>query len=146
MGRTIQGHTLPMLVEQPCAAPLDALAELARNGLLLIGPPNVGKTTVLRELARLLSDGDRRVVVVVDKSLEIAGTGVVPHAAIGHARVLTVEHPAQQHRVMLEAVENQSPDGDAHACSCSRLPFTCPRLLFAHVPASLSPQWWWSTS
>ena len=42
MGRTIQGHTLPMLVEQPCAAPLDALAELARNGLLLIGPPNVG--------------------------------------------------------------------------------------------------------
>ena len=96
VGRTIQGHTLPMLVEMPCAQPLDALAELARSGLLLIGPPNVGKTTVLRELARLLADGNRRVVVVVDKSLEIAGTGVVPHAAIGHARVLTVAHIASQ--------------------------------------------------
>ena len=87
-----------------------ALADLVSKGLLLIGPPNTGKTTVLRELARLLSLGRRRVVVIVDKSMEIAGTGIKPHAAIGHARVLTCHTPSEQHRVMLEAVENQSPD------------------------------------
>ena len=50
-----------------------------------------------------------QVVVIVDKSMEIGGTGVVPHATIGQARVLTVESPAHQHKVMIEAVENQSP-------------------------------------
>ena len=125
VGRVIQGTVLPMLVPPQTAADMHpgtaahmqpggdafrALAELAKRGLLIVGPPNVGKTTVLRELARLLSQGDERVVVVVDKSLEIAGTGVVPHEAIANARVLTVENPSDQHRVMIEAVENQSPD------------------------------------
>lgn len=117
VGRVIQGNVLPMLVPPRTAADMHpggdairALADFAKRGLLIVGPPNVGKTTVLRELARLLSQGDERVVVVVDKSLEIAGTGVVPHEAIANARVLTVENPNQQHRVMIEAVENQSPD------------------------------------
>ena len=130
VGRVIQGNVLPMLVPPMTAADMHpgtaahihpgtvahhdaairALAEFAKRGLLIVGPPNVGKTTVLRELARLLSLGDERVVVVVDKSLEIAGTGVVPHEAICNSRVLTVENPSQQHRVMIEAVENQSPD------------------------------------
>ena len=131
VGRVIQGQVLPMLM--PAFEPTDpslavgasapmhdagdgttpevrALATLVKRGMLIVGPPNVGKTTVLRELARLLSTGDERVVVIVDKSLEIAGTGVVPHPAIHNARVLTVDHPSHQHRVMLEAVENQSPD------------------------------------
>lgn len=56
----------------------------------------MGKTTFLRELARLLSSGSSRVVVIVDKSMEIAGTGIVPHDAIGNARVLTVERPELQ--------------------------------------------------
>ena len=125
VGRVIQGTVLPMLVPPQTAADMHpgtaahmqpggdafrALAEFAKRGLLIVGPPNVGKTTVLRELARLLSRGDERVVVVVDKSLEIAGTGVIPHEAIANARVLTVENPSDQHRVMIEAVENQSPD------------------------------------
>ena len=110
VGRTIQGTVLPMLVDTTAVEPLDALAQACTRGLLIIGQPNVGKTTVLRELARLLSHGDKRVVCIVDKSLEIAGTGVVPHEAIGNARVLTVERPQDQDKVMIEAVENQSPD------------------------------------
>ena len=125
IGRTLQGGCLPMLCDSSAegyqvnegsprsgGAQLASpnLADLLRTGLLLIGPPNTGKTTVLRELARLLSLGCKRVVVVVDKSMEIAGTGLVPHPAIGNARVLTVETPSAQHRAMLEAVENQSPD------------------------------------
>ena len=110
VGRTIQGTVLPMLIDSSAADPIDALAHRAKKGLLLIGQPNVGKTTVLREVSRLLSAGDSRVVVIVDKSMEIAGTGVVPHDAIGNARVLTVEKPEDQAKVMIEAVENQSPD------------------------------------
>tara|TARA_B110001452_G_C15222566_1_gene423803 strand:+ start:156 stop:1850 length:1695 start_codon:yes stop_codon:yes gene_type:complete len=110
VGRTIQGSVLPMLIDSSATEPVEALADLCKHGLMIVGKPNVGKTTVLRELARLLSSGDRRVVVVVDKSLEIAGTGVVPHKAIGNARVLTVDDPEHQARVMIEAVENQSPD------------------------------------
>ena len=77
---------------------------------MLIGPPNVGKTTVLREMARLLAEDRTRVVAVVDKSLEIAGSGDVPHSSVGNARVLQVDEPANQASVMIEAVENQSPD------------------------------------
>ena len=110
VGRTIQGSVMPMLVDTTAAHPLEALAELCQRGVMLIGQPNVGKTTVLRELARLLSASNKRVVVIVDKSLEIAGTGVIPHEAIGNARVLTVERPEDQDKVMIEAVENQSPD------------------------------------
>jgi stage III sporulation protein SpoIIIAA len=111
VGRTIQGTVLPMLVDTDAAIdPVQELADMLGNGLLIVGPPNSGKTTALRELARLLSAGNSRVVVVVDKSMEIAGTGVVPHPCIGNARVLTVDDPAKQHRFLIEAVENQSPD------------------------------------
>ena len=86
------------------------------KSVLIIGPPNVGKTTVLREMARLLSEGRNknsqrhRIVAVVDKSLEIAGSGNVPHSSIGPCRVLQVDKPENQHASMIEAVENQSPD------------------------------------
>ena len=99
VGRTIQGTVLPMLVDSSATDPLEALAQMCSRGLLIIGQPNVGKTTVLRELARLLAERDKRVVVIVDKSMEIAGTGVVPHEAIGNARVLTVDRPTEQDRV-----------------------------------------------
>lgn len=88
------------------------LPELAakKQSLLLVGRPGVGKTTVLREVARLLADDPTLNVVVVDKTCEIAGDGNAPHAAIGRARWMPVGRPNLQHVIMREAVENQSPD------------------------------------
>ena len=79
------------------------------NSVLLVGRPGVGKTTVLRELARVLADSARKRVVIVDTSNEIAGDGDIPHPAIGKARRMQVSTPALQHAVMIEAVENHMP-------------------------------------
>ena len=79
------------------------------QSLLLLGPPGVGKTTALREIARVLADEFAKRVVVIDTSNEIAGDGDVPHPAIGRARRMQVAKPQWQHRVMIEAVENHMP-------------------------------------
>ncbi len=79
------------------------------NSILLLGRPGVGKTTMLREVARVLSTEMGKRVVVVDTSNEIAGAGDVPHPAIGKARRMQVTTPAMQHAVMIEAVENHMP-------------------------------------
>ena len=81
----------------------------AERSLLLLGPPGVGKTTMLREMARVLANDMDRRVVVVDTSNEIAGDGDVPHPGIGLARRMQVAEPEMQHRVMIEAVENHMP-------------------------------------
>jgi len=75
-----------------------------------MGKPGVGKTTLLREVARLLSVDYQKRVIVVDTSNEIAGDGDVPHPAIGLARRMQVPVPEQQHDVMIEAVENHMPE------------------------------------
>lgn len=80
------------------------------QSLLLLGPPGVGKTTALREIARVLADDFGKRVVVIDTSNEIAGDGDVPHPAIGRARRMQVAKPQWQHRVMIEAVENHMPE------------------------------------
>ncbi|MBI2887666.1 MAG: AAA family ATPase [Chloroflexi bacterium] len=77
---------------------------------LLLGRPGVGKTTMLREVARVLSEDMGKRVVVVDTSNEIAGDGDIPHPAIGRARRMQVPTPALQHAVMIEAVENHMPE------------------------------------
>lgn len=77
------------------------------HNVLLLGRPGVGKTTLLRETARLLAEGRR--VVIVDTSNEIAGDGDIPHPAIGRARRMQVATPTLQHEVMIEAVENHNP-------------------------------------
>ena len=83
---------------------------LTGKSVLLLGRPGVGKTTMLREVARVLADDAHKRVVVVDTSNEIAGDGDIPHPGIGHARRMQVPSPTQQHAVMIEAVENHMPE------------------------------------
>jgi stage III sporulation protein SpoIIIAA len=80
------------------------------QSLLLMGRPGVGKTTALREIARVLADELEKRVVVIDTSNEIAGDGDIPHPAIGRARRMQVARPELQHQVMIEAVENHMPE------------------------------------
>lgn len=91
---------------------VEILRDVIESGrsTLLVGRPGIGKTTLLREAARLLADEARRRVIVVDTSNEIAGDGDIPHPAIGRARRMQVPHPGQQHAVMIEAVENHMPE------------------------------------
>jgi len=79
------------------------------KSVLLLGPPGIGKTTMLREAARVLADDSKKRVIVVDTSNEIAGDGDIPHWAIGHSRRMQVPEPTMQHAVMIEAVENHMP-------------------------------------
>src|SRR5512146_22547 len=82
----------------------------AGQSILILGRPGVGKTTLLREAARVLADELGKRVVVVDTSNEIAGDGDIPHPGIGRARRMQVTRPAEQHQVMIEAVENHMPE------------------------------------
>jgi len=82
----------------------------AGQSTLLLGKPGVGKTTMLREVARVLADDLRKRVIVVDTSNEIAGDGDIPHPGIGRARRMQVSTPSAQHAVMIEAVENHMPE------------------------------------
>ena len=88
------------------------IEDLAFSGknILLLGRPGVGKTTMLREMARVLSQAAQKRVIIVDTSNEIAGDGDVPHSAIGRSRRMQVPSPARQHGVMIEAVENHMPE------------------------------------
>ena len=89
---------------------LDIISDYIDSGksLLILGKPGIGKTTMLREAARVLSSKKR--VVIVDTSNEIGGDGDVPHPAVGDARRLQVAQPTLQHEVMIEAVENHNPE------------------------------------
>jgi energy-coupling factor transporter ATP-binding protein EcfA2 len=80
----------------------------AGHSILLLGRPGVGKTTMLREIARILAEGKR--VVIVDTSNEIGGDGDIPHPAVGRARRMQVPRTALQHETMIEAVENHNPE------------------------------------
>ena len=88
----------------------DIIQDLIESGknLLILGRPGIGKTTQLREAARILAENKR--VVIVDTSNEIGGDGDVPHPAVGRARRMQVSKPSLQHEVMIEAVENHNPE------------------------------------
>jgi stage III sporulation protein SpoIIIAA len=83
---------------------------LTGKSILLLGKPGIGKTTILRECARMLADEQRKRVVIVDTSNEIGGDGDIPHPGIGRARRMQVTTPLLQHAVMIEAVENHMPE------------------------------------
>jgi stage III sporulation protein SpoIIIAA len=88
------------------------IRDLVETGqsILMLGRPGVGKTTALREIARILADDLHKRVVIIDSSNEIAGDGDIPHPAIGRARRMQVSRPELQHQVMIEAVENHMPE------------------------------------
>ena len=89
---------------------IDIIEDIVAEGhsILLLGRPGVGKTTMLREMARILAE--KRRVVIVDTSNEIGGDGDIPHPAVGRARRMQVPRPAHQHETMIEAVENHNPE------------------------------------
>ena len=91
---------------------IDIIDDIVRSGqsLLLLGKPGIGKTTKLREVARVLADEVDKRVVIVDTSNEIAGDGDIPHPGIGAARRMQVRVALEQHQVMIEAVENHMPE------------------------------------
>ena len=99
VGRSVSGS----------AGTIHDLVESGRS-ILLLGRPGVGKTTMLRETARLLADELHKRVIIVDTSNEIGGDGDVPHRGIGRARRMQVPRPDLQHHVMIEAVENHTPE------------------------------------
>jgi stage III sporulation protein SpoIIIAA len=110
--RNRRGHIVGLTcrVGRAVYGTIDIIQDLVISGksILLLGRPGVGKTTMLREAARILAETKR--VVIVDTSNEIGGDGDVPHPAVGRARRMQVRTPSLQHEVMIEAVENHNPE------------------------------------
>jgi stage III sporulation protein SpoIIIAA len=112
--RNRRGHIVGLTcrVGRAVFGTIKIIEDLVQSGksVLLLGRPGVGKTTMLREVARVLADDAKKRVIIVDTSNEIAGDGDIPHPAIGHARRMQVATPNLQHAVMIEAVENHMPE------------------------------------
>ena len=110
--RNRRGHVIGLTcrVGRAIYGTVDVIRDIVESGrsILLLGRPGVGKTTMLREVARILAEKKR--VVIVDTSNEIGGDGDIPHPAVGRARRMQVPTPSMQHAVMIEAVENHMPE------------------------------------
>jgi stage III sporulation protein SpoIIIAA len=110
--RNRRGHIVGLTcrVGRAVYGTIDIIEDLVESNksLLILGRPGIGKTTMLREAARILAEKKR--VVIVDTSNEIGGDGDVPHPAVGRARRMQVATPSLQHEVMIEAVENHNPE------------------------------------
>jgi stage III sporulation protein SpoIIIAA len=110
--RNRRGHVVGLTcrVGRAVYGTVDIIQDIVESGrsILILGRPGVGKTTLLREAARILAEKKR--VIVVDTSNEIGGDGDVPHPAVGKARRMQVREPMLQHEVMIEAVENHNPE------------------------------------
>lgn len=110
--RNRKGHVVGLTcrVARAVYGTIDIIADIVEEGhsILLLGRPGVGKTTMLREMARILAEKKR--VVIVDTSNEIGGDGDIPHPAVGKARRMQVPRPSHQDETMIEAVENHNPE------------------------------------
>ncbi|HEX7598053.1 MAG TPA: R3H domain-containing nucleic acid-binding protein [Polyangia bacterium] len=110
--RNRRGHIVGLTcrVGRAVYGTIDIIQDLIESGknILILGKPGIGKTTMLREAARILAEKKR--VIIVDTSNEIGGDGDVPHPAVGSARRMQVSQPSMQHEVMIEAVENHNPE------------------------------------
>ena len=110
--RNRRGHIVGLTcrVGRAVYGTIDIIQDLIESGksILILGKPGIGKTTMLREAARILAENKR--VIIVDTSNEIGGDGDVPHPAVGSARRMQVAKPSLQHEVMIEAVENHNPE------------------------------------
>ncbi len=110
--RNRRGHIVGLTcrVGRAVYGTIDIIQDLIESGksILLLGKPGIGKTTMLREAARMMAEKSR--VIIVDTSNEIGGDGDVPHPAVGRARRMQVATPSLQHEVMIEAVENHNPE------------------------------------
>ncbi len=110
--RNRRGHVVGLTcrVGRAVYGTIDIMADILTEGhsILLLGKPGVGKTTMLREMARVLAEQKR--VIIVDTSNEIGGDGDIPHPAVGRARRMQVSRPSMQHETMIEAVENHNPE------------------------------------
>lgn len=110
--RKMQIIGLTCRVGRAVSGSAEIIRDLVEGGssILVIGRPGVGKTTLIREIARMLADDQQKRVVIVDTSNEIGGDGDVPHAGIGRARRMQVPNVNMQHNIMIEAVENHMPE------------------------------------